>query len=317
MPGIGVVTNPRSKANRRDPAGMHRLAYLLGTRGEAQATSSLDDLYRVAEQFKAAGIDVLGIHGGDGTLHVTLTAFIRTYGDTPLPRIAILGGGTLNTIARGLGIRGAPQSILYQVIEQYHLGHELRTIERPVMRIGDAYGFIFGNGLIANFLEAYYATGKPSPTTGALLLARGAASALVRGGFARQLARRLRARVTVDGKLWPWDDFCTVTAGTVPEIGLGFAPYARCLESLSHFAYVGFHCQPNELVWELPRIYRGQPVKATKAESGLAREMIIEADTEVKYIIDGDLHTQPPGPLRVSTGPTLRIVVPDGGVDLG
>ena len=317
MPGIGVVTNPRSKANRRDPAGMHRLAYLLGTRGEAQATGSIDDLYRVAEQFKAAGIDVLGIHGGDGTLHVTLTAFIKTYGDTPLPRIAILGGGTLNTIARGLGIRGAPQSILYQVIEQYHQGLELKTLSRPVMHIGDQYGFIFGNGIIANFLEAYYATGKPSPTTGALLLVRGAASALVRGSFARRLARRLHARVAVDGKAWPWTDFATITCGTVPEIGIGFAPYARCMESVQHFAHVGFHCQPNDIVWELPAIYRGRPVAASKAESGLAREMVIETDAEVPYIIDGDLHTQKPGALRVSMGPVLQIIVPGAGVDLG
>jgi diacylglycerol kinase (ATP) len=317
MPGIGVVTNPRSKANRRDPAGMHRLAYLLGTRGEAQATGSLDDLYRAAEQFKAAGIDVLGIHGGDGTLHVTLTAFIQVYGDTPLPPIAVLGGGTLNTIARGLRIQGAPNEILYQVIERYHENGGFKTIERPIMRIGEQYGFIFGNGLIANFMEAYYASGKPSPATGALLLVRAAASALVRGRFARRLARRLEARVTVDGKAWAATDFATITCGTVPEIGIGFAPYARCMESVQHFAHVGFHCQPNDIVWELPAIYRGRPVAASKAESGLAREMIIETDAEVPYIIDGDLHAQKPGALRVAMGPVLKIIVPGAGVDLG
>ncbi len=317
MPGIGVVTNPRSKANRRDPAGMHRLAYLLGTRGEAQATGSLDDLYRAAERFKAADIDVLGIHGGDGTLHVTLTAFIQVYGAAKLPKIAILGGGTLNTIARGLRIRGAPNEILYQVIERYHDGGEFKTIERPIMQVGEQYGFIFGNGIIAHFLEAYYATGKPSPTTGALLLLRAAASALVRGSFSRRLCRRLAARVTVDGQAWPHTDFATITAGTAPEIGIGFAPYARCMESIQHFALVGFHCQPNEIIWELPRIYRGRPVAASKAVSGLAREMVIECDSPVPIVIDGDLHTQPAGPLSVRPGPVLDVIVPESQVDLG
>jgi diacylglycerol kinase family enzyme len=88
------------------------------------------------------------------------------------------------------------------------------------------------------------------------------------------------------------------------------------MESVQHLAYVGFHCQPNDLVWELPRIYRGEAVKASKAESGLGREMTIESDEETKYIIDGDLHTQPPGPLRVGVGPTLSIIVPDGELDL-
>jgi diacylglycerol kinase family enzyme len=317
MPGIGVVTNPRSKANRRDPAGMRRLAYLLGTRGEAQATESLDDLYRAAEQFRAAGIDVLGIHGGDGTLHVTLTAFIQVYGLTPLPKIAILGGGTLNTIARGLRIRGRPNDILYQVIERNHEGKPFTTIARPIMQIGEKYGFIFGNGLIAHFLEAYYATGRPSPSTGALLLGRAAASAVFGTGFTRRLCRRLEVDVTVDGKRWAEHDFATITCGTVPEIGIGFAPYARCMGTLEKFALVGFHCQPTQLVWELPKIYRGQTVAASKAETALAREMLIESAAEIPYVIDGDLHRQPAGTLRVATGPVLEIIVPDGGIDLG
>ena len=317
MPGIGVVTNPRSKANRRDPAGMRRLAYLLGTRGEAQATSSLDDLYRAAEQFKAAGIDVLGIHGGDGTLHVTLTAFIHVYGETPLPKIAVLGGGTLNTIARGLKIRGAPNEILYQVVERYHESGRFETLQRPIMQIGEHYGFIFGNGLIANFLEAYYATGKPSPSTGALLLARAAGSALLQTQFTRRLGRRLQVRVSVDDRAWDWPDYATITAGTVPEIGIGFAPYARCMETLEAFAYVGFHCHPNQIVTELGRIYRGQAIDPKKAESGLAQHMVIETDGEIPYIIDGDLHRQAPGKLDVRVGPTLEIIVPDGDIDLG
>jgi diacylglycerol kinase family enzyme len=321
MPGIGVITNPRSKANRRDPAGMDRLGYLLGTRGEAEATGSLDDLYRVAEQFKAANIDVLGINGGDGTISVTLTAFIEVYGDAPLPRVAILRGGTLNTIAKGLGIRGTPQAILYEVIERYHSGAELRTIERPILRIeppgGPArYGFIFGNGIVANFLEAYYATGKPSPMTGALVLARGILSGLWGGPYIRRLFRRFQGRVTVDGVAWERGDYATITGATVPEIGLGFAPYARCFESLERFPLLGFTCSPMGLVASLPRVYKGQPVRADRAITVLARELLIETTAAAPYTIDGDLLSQPPGPLRVATGPRIRLIVPEGDVDL-
>src|SRR5215470_977396 len=105
MPGIGVITNPRSRANLRDPSKARKLGYLIGSHGSAQATKSLDDLYRVCEEFKKERIDVLGISGGDGTLHHTLTAMIRTYGDElALPPVAILRGGTMNTIARSFGI---------------------------------------------------------------------------------------------------------------------------------------------------------------------------------------------------------------------
>src|SRR5262249_53371275 len=89
MPGIGLITNPRSRLNQRDPSRMRKWSYLLGTHGTAEATKSLDDLYRVAEEFKKERIDILGISGGDGTLHHTLTAVIQTYGDQPLPLVAI------------------------------------------------------------------------------------------------------------------------------------------------------------------------------------------------------------------------------------
>jgi diacylglycerol kinase family enzyme len=292
LPGIGVVTNPRSKVNRRDPAGMHRLAYLLGARGEAEQTSSLEDLDRVAERFKAAGIDVLGINGGDGTLSVTLTAFIRAYQDTPLPKIAILRGGTLNTIAAGLGIRGTSGEILFEVIERYHERMPFKLVERPILRIGEQYGFIFGNGLIANFLEAYYATGRPS-----------------------RLMRRVVGEVRVDGLALPYPDYATFTCATVPEIGLGFAPYAHCWQGPEHAAYVGFHCGATGLVAALPRLFRRLPVSPRHGAVGLAREIVIESDAEMAYTVDGDLY-RTDGPLTIGVGPKLQIIVPDGGVTL-
>src|SRR5256885_2013139 len=143
---------------------MRKLGYLIGDRGSAAATRSLDDLYRVAEEFMKAGIDILGINGGDGTIHHTLTAFLKTYGDRPLPMVAILRGGTMNTIANSYGIKGEPSRLLFELVDKYHNNESFDLFEREILVVGDAYGFIFGNGLLYNFLEAYYATGRPSPS---------------------------------------------------------------------------------------------------------------------------------------------------------
>src|SRR3982751_5036060 len=99
MPGIGLITNPRSRVNRKDPSRLRRLGYLIGSHGQSQATRSLDDLHRVCEDFHRERIDVLGISGGDGTMHHTLTAMVRAYGTDPLPPVAIPRGGTMNTVA--------------------------------------------------------------------------------------------------------------------------------------------------------------------------------------------------------------------------
>lgn len=317
MPGIGVITNPKSRVNKRDPSKMRQLGYLLGSQGSPYATRSLDDLYRAAEEFKKAEIDILGINGGDGTIHVTLTAFAQVYGTTPLPKIAILPGGTLNTIAAGIGLRGKPQDVLYEVIERYHQNEELRFVERNALKIvernaltvSDKYGFIFGNGLVANFLEAYYATGKPSPITGAKVLARAVWGAIFRTAFTKRVFRRWEGQVTVDGEAWAQTDFATVTAATVTEIGLGFKPFYRALEKPDHFALLGLHASPLAICRELPRVHRGQPIRRDKGISQVARKVTLSSEEPFTYIIDGDTYSGA-RELVLETGPRLKLLLP-------
>ena len=307
MPGIGVITNPRSRQNKRDPAGMRRLGYLIGSRGSAEATRSLDDLYRVCEEFKKEQIDILGISGGDGTLHHTLTAMIKTYGEQPLPQVAILRGGTMNTIANSLGIKGAPSKLLFELVDRYHNDEPFDTFEREILAVGDAYGFIFGGGVISNFLELYYGTGRPSPSTAAKLLLRSILSAAVGGRLSKKMSRRFRARVTVDGDVWARDDFMAVAAACVREVGLGFKPFYRCEERPHSFALLGIHVATAlGFCLELPRIWRGRPMRRDKAIDAVASEVLFEND-EIPYIVDGDTYLAK-GSLRLANGPRVRFI---------
>ena len=67
---------------------------------------SIDELYRIAEDFRRDDIDVLAISGGDGTNHVTLTGFLDVYGGHTMPQVALLRGGTMNTVANSVGVGG-------------------------------------------------------------------------------------------------------------------------------------------------------------------------------------------------------------------
>src|SRR5206468_9784983 len=135
-------------------------------------------------------------------------------------------------------------------------------------------------------LEAYYATGRPSPGVAARLLGRAVASAVVGGPLVRQLTRRFRARITVDGIAWAKDDFLTVCAACVGQIGLGFRPWYRWNEP-GTFHILGIHAPtPFRVVTELPRIHRGLPMRRHKVIDQVAREAIFESD-EICYIVDG------------------------------
>jgi hypothetical protein len=59
---------------------------------------------------------------------------------------------------------------------------------------------------------------------------------------------------------------------------------------------------------ELPKIRLGQPVPHHKMREDIASELIIESDEPIGFSIDGDLHCVE-GPLRVSAGPRLQVIV--------
>ena len=79
MGGIGVITNPRSRANLRHPELAENLKRILGANGTLEQPADLDQLGAVARAFKARDIDVVCVSGGDGTVHTVLTAMATAY----------------------------------------------------------------------------------------------------------------------------------------------------------------------------------------------------------------------------------------------
>ena len=313
MSGIGVVLNPRSRRNSKDPRAATRLARTLGDHGIVRSAHSIDELYRIAEDFRRLKIEVLGISGGDGTNHVTITGFINVYEGGALPQIAFLRGGTMNTVANSVGVRrGRSEGLLGTLMRDYaeRAIRPLVNVERHVMRLGEHYGFLFGTGVVHGYLAEYYRDGEPSPLVAAKTLARGVGSAIVRGEMIRRMARPFRGRVGfADGSHWEERDFLAVAGGTIDQIGLGFRPFYRYAEQPNTFHVLGITASPVGFVRELPRIHRAEPMRPGKTlEATVARAVIESADGVMRYMIDGDLH-ETHGPLEVTIGPRVRIVV--------
>ncbi len=306
MPGIGIVLNPHSKKHKRDPDRMKKLSFIVGDKASCKETSDLDDLHRVAEEFKTRDIEVLGIGGGDGTNHVVLTQFIKVYGEKPLPKISFLRGGTLNTMATAAGIRGTPEKIISNLIMKYHEDIPFTIKELHIMNINEEYGFIFGTGVIDRFMQAYYA-GTPSPLGAGLLLTRAISSAFLNGPFARKLFERYEAKVSVDGKLWPFKNYSAIYAGSVDRLGLGFKVfhYSGLPEK---FHAVAFSLPPRNVIKHLPNMAKGKPSQSDEIIEAPASEMIMEFEEPQHYIIDGD-RMGPVSKVVIKIGPKLKILV--------
>jgi diacylglycerol kinase (ATP) len=310
MSGIGIILNPYSRSNKRNPERMRKLGFIVGDKGSCHSTETLDQVRDLAYEFKERQIDILGISGGDGTNHRTLSTFIDVYGDTPLPRIALLRGGTMNNLANQLSIKGTPEKILSNLIIKYHESMPFEEKRIHMVRVNGAYGFLFGMGLITRFIEVYQnVEGGPTPARGAWLLSRAMASALINGRFARHLAERFDSEITIDGKKQPFKNYMMIFAGTMTSLGFHFRPLYRSTSEPGKFQSVAISATGRQLLYTFPRAFLAKPSTSEHYVDEMGSEMILEFEKPMMYTIDGDFPDEPVTRVEITTGPLLTCIV--------
>ncbi len=310
MPGIGIILNPYSRSNKRNPERMRKLGFIVGDKGSCHSTETLGEVRELAHEFKGREIDILGISGGDGTNHKTLTTFLEVYGDTPLPRIAFLRGGTMNNLANQLGIKGTPEKILSNLIIKYHESIPFEEKQINMVRVNGAFGFLFGMGLITKFIEVYQdVEGSPSPARGAWLLSRAMGSSVINGRFARHLAERFDCEITIDGKKQPFKNYMMIFAGTMRTLGFNFRPLYRSTSVPGKFQAVGISATGRQLLSTFPRAFLAKPSKSEHYIDEMCSEMTLEFAKPMTYTIDGDFPEELATRVEITTGPLLTCIV--------
>ena len=247
--GIGVVLNPKSRRNLRDPRRrLSPRAHARRPRRRPRRPRSIDELYRIAEDFRRDDIDVLAISGGDGTDHVTLTGFLDVYGGATMPQVALLRGGTMNTVANSVGVvQGKPEGLLGTARSATYAQRAIapaRDVERHVMRMRPLrrgrrraaahYGFLFGTGVVARLSRRVLPGRRALPARRRARRSRAASAARSIGGETiRRMAQPFRGSVTARRRptaRWEERDYLAVAAGTIAHIGLNFRPFHRYAE---------------------------------------------------------------------------------------
>ena len=307
---IAAFVNPHSRANRKNPLWATRLAQAMGDAGRVIAAASLEALDDEARAMVAAPPRVIAVHGGDGTLHKTLTALVRAFGSRPLPPIAILGGGTMNVVATSLGIRVPAVPFITRLAARDRAGEPPALLYRRCIRVGDHMGFVFGNGLLANFLVEYYAGAQYGPARALWLLSRLFLSALVGGPFARRVFKRFRGMVVVDGKALDFPSLTAIGAGTVGQVGLGFKLFHQADDDQDRFAVLAIHAGARALLSDLLAVRTGRGISPTHALSTVASDLEIRPlELDTPYTIDGDIYRARQS-LLITLGPKVAIVDP-------
>ncbi len=340
---IGVVTNLKSRKNKKGAFHGDRLGRLVAGVGLARQTHHLDDLRGVLEEFIDVGCKYWVSDGGDGTLHWMMNVgkeALQAKGlwnnDDPFPVLVPTNGGTIDFVARKAGISGYPDSVVRSLVDAVRAGIEVPVIELDTLEVvghrpGDEpdapsfrrIGFAAAVGGIGQrFFSKYYEAKDPNRWTIIEVSLKAAAGQLASLGPLKELPvvpKGLReygqfvlsgtpAAVKADGHSFHQPRFHGLH---VSSLDLDFGtmrlfPYAREKGKL-HMA-VG-HLSPMECTYKWLYLVLGKPVSAKNWVEFPGETMEVEArDGELlDPNIDGEMFY---GLTKVSVRPGPKVRVP-------
>ncbi|GAB5541817.1 MAG: hypothetical protein RLO52_12300 [Sandaracinaceae bacterium] len=324
---LGVVLNPLARRNRKDRgARARRLRRLLGPWGEVHETPSIDALSGTLEGLLPRATHLVS-DGGDGALHWMINTVRALRGeDERWPTFVPTNGGTIDFVARKVGVRGRSESIVRALTAFAMAGREPEEVTLDSLLLTgaledgtpfDRVGFALAAGGVGNrFFDKYYADPAPSPTTIAKVIGRTVsewtaarvAPGLVKSdSYAAHLFRPTRALVTIDGERVEAQQHGGLHAGAF-DINLGGVvrvfPLAK-EPGVMHFQ--AGEIDPAGIIANLPAIVSGGAIQGPKLRDTSGREMIIEAlDEPLSPIVDGE-RFEGLRRLEVRAGPPVRI----------
>ena len=150
---IGLIFNPLSgRIRKRKDAIRRALTEIPGA--TCREVTNAHEINASVGAFIDAGVDLLVIVGGDGTLQGVLCHLFATQPRSSWPILAVVPGGTTNMTALDLGILGDPESVLQKLRNSLLKQAPPVLLQRHVLCIEQTgvakiYGMFFGVGLIA------------------------------------------------------------------------------------------------------------------------------------------------------------------------
>lgn len=304
---IGVVSNPRARKNVANPNRVERLRRILGREAVFRTTRTPEEISDAAREFRREQIDILVIDGGDGTLHHTLSAFIPTYSGMYLPPIVLLRGGTMNTIAHSLEIKGLSEATLQRILSITKGRTHLEVVRANTLQVNDRYGFIFGLGFPVSLLKAYYqGEGRGKWKTVRVLL-KILFSSLEKGGGDSNFFHPFKADIWFNGEKLPIGRYTAILGSTVKEVGLGFKPTRRAGEREGLFQILCCEMGLKRMGLTALKLLLGMELRDSKFFDRMATRSVIKLEKPVDMQMDGEIF-EDQKEIRLHVGPAIRFI---------
>ena len=313
MSNIHILTNPLSGKNRKQPTRFDTMMSVAKRNCASEHTltahqpQGLDALLESVHTIKTSGADILCIDGGDGTIHQVFTALWTVYGDhTAYPKIVFLKGGTMNNIARNLGVpfSSTATSFLQRLVSNAPLQS---TVRHPLILRSDTgkerSGFIYGNAALAPFMQDYYEGAPPSPLKGFLMFCRVTLSSLFGGPYSQRIMPLVEMQVYVDGTRLDEHLFTLMGVSTVADVGFYCRPFYHTLTRNNMLHMLGMTCSPLHIAKVIPQLWLAKPTRKPYIKDIVSTEIRFEYAKPHISTIDGDM-------IPASTVDTVRVGPP-------
>lgn len=261
-------------------------------------------------RLRAAGVDVVGVAGGDGTLRDVLSALIPAYGGAP-PPVAIVPRGKTNVAAADVG--GARS--LARLAAALKAGEPGRVSVRRPIAVGAAgwtrYGFVFGAGAferatrLAN--EKVHARGL-TQGLGVAAAVAGAVGSMMSPAGRDGWRAGVPAALAVDGRAEHEGPLFVALATGLNRLTLGLWPFWGA--GPGGFALTHIAAPPERLLAALPAVACGRP-RPWMAEAGYRSVRADAADFRIHapFIVDGDtFEPGPDGRVSLRAGPPVTFL---------
>lgn len=302
---IGLIVNPRSQRNRERLEKL-RAVYRSADDIVTREIANVGEIPAVLDEMERAGITLLALSGGDGTVQATMTAVLSGPPHHRNLPLAILAGGMTNVIGHHLGIKGKPDRGLAALLAKRAQQGDLTLLRHPVMgiRVGDRsaiYGMLLGG---AGFHDGVMMARKRVHTVG---FAQAAAAGIGTGVYyIRTLLGGAsvghRMKLTIDGVRGPEGSSYLLLVSCLPGLMLGFDPFWG--EGMAPLRWTWVGHPPRRLAIAVGPLLFGRPLGWMTREgylSGRASQIEIESDTPL--LLDGE---------HVDAGPGVPIVIDCG-----
>lgn len=293
MKHLHLIINPASGPDRPVLSLLNTAFQHSGLEWDIAITKRAGDAKRLAQAAARAGVDVVGVYGGDGTVMEVASGLIGA--QTPL---AIIPGGTANTFSLELGLPTDPGEACRLIADP------TACLLRPVdmIQVGEQYFALrVGTGLEAQMVEG--APRAMKDLMGVLAYGLSALQAL-------REPRPTRYTLTLDGQTIVSEGVaCTiVNASNLGAPGMYLAPNVDLGDGRLD-VFVLKRADLAALIEWGTSAAAGNP-NPTLLQRWQAREVTLEADPPHTVQGDGELIGQTPVTARVIPQ-AVRVIVPN------